>query len=185
MAWNNLNPDLLAVGYGEFDFTKQGDGLVLFWSLKNPEYPQKIYRTDCSVTSLAFANKSYNLLAVGMYDGRVAVYDVRKEDDKAVLEASYNGGKHSDSVWEVRWVDKGPERAEALVSVSSDGRVTQWSMSKGLECSDLIKLKRVSTHKKVPRTLPPPHLCCRAGPPLWFHVRAPKGRAEWDACARC
>jgi hypothetical protein len=49
----------------------------------------------------------------------------------------------------VRWVDKGPERAEALVSVSSDGRVTQWSMSKGLECSDLIKLKRVSTHKKV------------------------------------
>lgn len=50
---------------------------------------------------------------------------------------------------QVRWVDKGPERAEALVSVSSDGRVTQWSMSKGLECSDLIKLKRVSTHKKV------------------------------------
>ena len=49
----------------------------------------------------------------------------------------------------MRWVDKGPERAEALVSVSSDGRVTQWSMSKGLECSDLIKLKRVSTHKKV------------------------------------
>lgn len=102
MAWNNLNPDLLAVGYGEFDFNKQGDGLVLFWSLKNPEYPQRVYRTECSVTSLAFANKSYNLLAVGLYDGTVAVYDVRKEEDKPVLESSYNGGKHSDSVWEVR-----------------------------------------------------------------------------------
>jgi hypothetical protein len=102
MAWNNLNPDLLAVGYGEFDFNRQGDGLVLFWSLKNPEYPQRVYRTECSVTSLAFANKSYNLLAVGLYDGTVAVYDVRKEEDKPVLESSYNGGKHSDSVWEVR-----------------------------------------------------------------------------------
>eukprot|EP00281_Chroomonas_sp_CCMP1168_P011036 CAMPEP_0206279230 /NCGR_PEP_ID=MMETSP0047_2-20121206/37914_1 /ASSEMBLY_ACC=CAM_ASM_000192 /TAXON_ID=195065 /ORGANISM="Chroomonas mesostigmatica_cf, Strain CCMP1168" /LENGTH=721 /DNA_ID=CAMNT_0053709171 /DNA_START=20 /DNA_END=2186 /DNA_ORIENTATION=- len=152
MAWNKLNPDLLAVGYGEFEFTKQGDGLVLFWSLKNPEYPQKVYKTECSVTSLAFAQKSINLLAVGLYDGTVAIYDVRKEEDKPVLQSVYNGGKHSDSVWEVRWVDKGSEKAEALVSVSSDGRVTQWSMTKGLENSDLIKLKRVSTHKKAANT---------------------------------
>mmetsp|Transcript_5976 Transcript_5976/g.13861 ORF Transcript_5976/g.13861 Transcript_5976/m.13861 type:complete len:746 (-) Transcript_5976:24-2261(-) len=152
MAWNKLQPDLLAVGYGEFEFTKQGNGLVLFWSLKNPEYPMKVYRTECSVTSLAFADKSVNLLAVGLYDGTVAVYDVRKPEDKPVLESSYTGGKHSDCVWEVRWVDKGSERGEALVSVSSDGRVTQWSMSKGLEHTDLIKLKRVATHKKVANT---------------------------------
>lgn len=112
----------------------------------------KVYRTECSVTSLAFADKSVNLLAVGLYDGTVAVYDVRKPEDKPVLESSYTGGKHSDCVWEVRWVDKGSERGEALVSVSSDGRVTQWSMSKGLEHTDLIKLKRVATHKKVANT---------------------------------
>jgi hypothetical protein len=48
-------------------------------------------------------------------------------------------------------VDKGSERGEALVSVSADGRVTQWTMSKGLENSDLIHLKRVSAHKKPPQ----------------------------------
>mmetsp|Transcript_28201 Transcript_28201/g.63812 ORF Transcript_28201/g.63812 Transcript_28201/m.63812 type:complete len:738 (-) Transcript_28201:345-2558(-) len=149
MAWNKLNCDILAVGYGEFDFTNQKDGMILFWSLKNPEYPQKIIRTSCSVTSLAFADKSVNLLAVGLYDGTVAVYDVRKEDDSPVLESTFTGGKHSDAVWEVRWIDKGSERGEALVSVSSDGRVTQWSMSKGLENTDLIKLKRVANHKKT------------------------------------
>ena len=37
MAWNRLNPDILAVAYGQFDFGAQRDGLVLFWSLKNPE----------------------------------------------------------------------------------------------------------------------------------------------------
>jgi WD40 repeat protein len=73
MSWNKLNPDLLAVGYGNFDFSRQGDGLVLFWSVKNPEYPQKVYRTECSVTALAFGNHSANLLAVGLYDGTVGV----------------------------------------------------------------------------------------------------------------
>ena len=29
------------------------------------------------------------------------VYDVRKEEDKPVLESGYGGGKHSDCVWEV------------------------------------------------------------------------------------
>lgn len=150
MAWNTLQPDLLAVAYGEFEFTKQTDGLILFWSLKNPGYPMKTYRTPCSVTSIAFANRSPHLLGVGMYDGTVAVYDVRKEEDKPVLESGYGGGKHSDCVWEVRWTDKdhGAERGEVLVSVSSDGRVAQWSMSKGLEHTDLIKLKRVNTQSK-------------------------------------
>ena len=154
MSWNNLNPDLLAVGYGQFEFSKQADGLVLFWSVKNPEYPLKVYRTECSVTALAFANKARNLLAVGLYDGTVGVYDVRKPQDKRVLESTFTSGKHSDAVWEVVWVDKGSERGEALVSVSSDGRVTQWTMSKGLENSDLIHLKRVSAHKKPPPGVP-------------------------------
>jgi hypothetical protein len=73
MSWNKLNPDLLAVGYGDFEFSKQRDGLVLFWSVKNPEYPHKVYRTECSVTSVAFGNQSANLLAVGLYDGTVGV----------------------------------------------------------------------------------------------------------------
>ena len=149
MSWNRLNGDLLAVGYGSLDFSKQSDGLVLFWSVKNPEYPHKIYRTECTVTSVAFASKAANLLAVGLYDGTVGVYDVRKAEDECVLESSFTTGKHSDAVWELVWLNKGPERGEALVSVSADGRVTQWTMSKGLEYSDLIKLKRVASHKKA------------------------------------
>ena len=77
------------------------------------------------------------------------VYDVRKLEDKRVLESTFTSGKHSDAVWEVVWVDKGSERGEALVSVSSDGRVSLWTMSKGLENSDLIKLKRLASHKKA------------------------------------
>lgn len=63
-----------------------------------------------------------------------------------------SGGKHSDPVWKVKWLDRGQEQDEPLVSISSDGRVVQWSISKGLESSDLMNLKRVNK-KPVPISL--------------------------------
>ena len=52
--------------------------------------------------------------------------------------------KHTDVVWEVRWVQK-PSKGEVLVSVSGDGRVIEWSLKKGLEYNDLMQLKRQAT----------------------------------------
>ena len=87
------------------------------------------------------------MLAVGLYHDTVGVYDVRKAEDECLLENSVATGKHSDAVWQLVWLNKGPGRGEALVSVSAEGRVTQWTISEGLECSDLNKLKRVASHK--------------------------------------
>lgn len=36
-----------------------------------------------------------------------------------------------------------PSEMEVLVSVSSDGRVTQWMIRKGFESTDYLKLKRI------------------------------------------
>ncbi len=46
------------------------------------------------------------------------------------MAAGRGGGGHEDPAWRVRWVARGPERGEALVSISTDGRVTQWATSK-------------------------------------------------------
>jgi WD40 repeat protein len=96
------------------------------------------------VTALDFSLAHPNLLAVGFYDGTVAIYDMRKDTDQAVLESGQGAGKHMDAVWQVQWVDKGSEKGESLVSISTDGRVTEWSTKKGLTFTDLILLKRVS-----------------------------------------
>jgi dynein intermediate chain 4, axonemal len=82
-----MRQDLLAVAYGQFEFTNQGDGLILFWSLKNPEYPERVYRTQAGVMSLAFSERNPSLLAAGLYDGSVLIYDVRKDDEKPMLES--------------------------------------------------------------------------------------------------
>eukprot|EP00002_Diphylleia_rotans_P031932 TRINITY_DN6660_c0_g1_i3.p1 TRINITY_DN6660_c0_g1~~TRINITY_DN6660_c0_g1_i3.p1 ORF type:complete len:353 (+),score=64.46 TRINITY_DN6660_c0_g1_i3:171-1229(+) len=148
MAWNRVNQDLLVVGYGQFEFTKQKDGLILCWSLKNPVYPERIIHTTSGVTSVDFSSTHPNLLAVGMYDGTVAIFDVRRADGKPLVESGQNSGKHSDPVWEVKWVDTN-ERGERLVSVSTDGRISQWSIKKGLEFTDLMRLKRITNQAKT------------------------------------
>lgn len=63
------------------------------------------------------------------------------------MESGHTSGKHSDPVWNIKWVDRGGERGENIVSVSTDGRITQWSIKKGLEHVDLMKLKRITNKK--------------------------------------
>ncbi|KAG7387022.1 WD repeat-containing protein 78 [Phytophthora pseudosyringae] len=141
-------------------------GLVLFWSLTNPEYPERIYHLPVGVTSIDFSTSHPYLLAVGFADGVVAIYDTRKDDSAPVGTApsgtatplgaaetsparnvpvpiatsSGMSGKHLDAVWQVKWVARGG--GESVVSVSADGRVAEWSLKKGLSYSDLMTLKR-------------------------------------------
>ena len=53
------------------------------------------------------------------------------------LYCSEVNGKHTSAVWQLRWVEKeqgaDDEHSEVLVSVSTDGRVTQWAIRKGFE----------------------------------------------------
>merc|ERR1712139_426796 len=150
--WNRSNQDLLAVSYGDTSpVPKEGqEGLVLFWSLKNPTYPERVIRTRSGVTALHFSTVHPNMVSAGMHNGMVAIWDLRRPSDLPVLESgscisTNNDRKHTDVVWETRWVDRGPEKVprELLMSVSSDGNVLQWSMKKGLEQTRLMQLKRL------------------------------------------
>jgi len=157
MVWNKVNQDLLAVGYGKLDVLsdpyKAGEaldeelqgGLVLFWSLRNPEYPEKVLRTASPVTALEFSKLSPMTLAVGCLSGDVLVFDVRRDGEnwgKPIESSSGISGGHTDPVWQVKWVPRGTERIETLVTVSSDGKVLQWTIKKGLILSTLMRLAR-------------------------------------------
>lgn len=115
MCWNCVNLDLLTVGYGTCDTVVdpsrlgtavdeelQG-GLVLFWSLRNPDYPEKILRTPHAVTCLDFSKQTPSVLAVGLISGDVLVFDMRRqrEGDWGIPVESSMGmsGTHSDPIW--------------------------------------------------------------------------------------
>ncbi|CAM6013417.1 unnamed protein product [Sphagnum balticum] len=148
MAWNKANKHLLAVGYGQFEFGIQKRGMIAFWSLKNPRYPHAMITTKSGVLTLDFAIASPSLLAAGFYSGNVAIYDIRNPKEGPVIQSGFETGKHNDPIWKVQWVDHSSEHGESLVSVSTDGRVSQWSIKKDLEYVNLMRLKKVPGQNK-------------------------------------
>jgi hypothetical protein len=64
-TFNKQNQDLIAAGYGSTEFGKTTNGLILFWSLKNPKFPHKAIKTKHSITSLDFGTEHPHLLAAG------------------------------------------------------------------------------------------------------------------------
>ncbi|NXY56134.1 WDR78 protein, partial [Callaeas wilsoni] len=153
MAWNRANPDLLAVGYREFVSQGQKKGLACCWSLKNPMWPERVFRCEHGVTAVDFSLARPNLLAVGMANGCVAIYDVRSRNAAALLDSSTSLNKHKGPVWQLRWVEQdrgaaGGDKRESLMCISGDGRMTQWFIQQRLDCSDVMKIKRTESGKK-------------------------------------
>ncbi|KAM6217062.1 LOW QUALITY PROTEIN: dynein axonemal intermediate chain 4 [Rhynchocyon petersi] len=150
LAWNKANSDILAVGYGHFGFKEQKRGLACCWSLKNPMWPERIYQSPHGVTAVDFSNGSPNLLAVGYYSGSIAIYNVQSHSTVPVLNSSESPQKHLGPIWQLQWIeqDRGPtgeDKREILVSISADGRICKWVIRKGLDCHDLMRLKRTTT----------------------------------------
>jgi len=143
---NSSNKDLVAVAYGEYDISctdneKLKPGILCFWTLKNPNLPEKVIHTEHSITCCQFSKKNPHLIAIGDSHGNIAIYNIRNPNPTPISASMDIEGKHSDIIWELKWVER-EGKGEALISISGDGRVIEWSMKKGLEFSELMQLKR-------------------------------------------
>src|SRR5690606_11609029 len=92
---------------------------------------------EYGITSIAFSEQNPSLLSVGLHDGTLAIFDIRKRDEQPVLMSK----NHTGTIWDMQWINHGNE-GEKLHSVSVDGRVNSWSIKKGLECREIMRLKR-------------------------------------------
>ncbi|XP_067893388.1 dynein axonemal intermediate chain 4 isoform X2 [Heterodontus francisci] len=191
MVWNKHNLDLLAVGYGQFGYKEQRGGLICCWSLKNPMWPERIYNCESGVTALEFSADSPNLLAVGHYDGTVAIYNIRNADNGLVLDSSNDLNKHIGPVWQLKWTEqdrnsKGDEKEGTLISIAADGRIAKWTLAKGLESSDLMRIKRtgIQTSRKVTtdKEKKSEASISRQAPGMCFAFHPKKSWVAWGRC---
>ena len=144
LCWNPKNSDLFAVGYGSYNFLQQGSGFVCCYSIKNTSFPEYIFSTESGVLSLDFHAQHPSLLVVGCYDGNVHVYDVAGSDTKPIYSSTISTGQHNDPVWQVHWQKEEVGKDLNFYSISSDGNVYNWSMSKNeLNMEPVIELKLV------------------------------------------
>jgi WD40 repeat protein len=141
MTWNEVNSDILAVGYNELnpDRTRKAGvaGLVLCWSAQNIRYPERIFYAPAPVTAISFSRAHPTLIAVGCGDGSLHVYNLRDFSSTGKLTPIFHSGqtefKHLAPIWEIKWLDRGNERGEGLVTISEDGKIVEWSIKKGSE----------------------------------------------------
>jgi len=135
ICWNPVYTDLFAVSYGNYDFIEKKQqrksGLICCYTLKNTSYPEYIFECESGVMTVAF-NKDYpSLLCAGMYDGSVAVYDMRKHNGGVPIFQSHSPvTKHTDPVWQVYWGAETDKKHTNFYSISSDGDVNNWTLAK-------------------------------------------------------
>lgn len=142
VLFNPKYDDMFVVGHGSYDFLKQSTGLICVYTLKNPSFPEITYTTESGVMCLDYHPEYPYLMAVGFYDGAVAVYNLKEKNNAPAFISSAKNGKHTDPVWQVCWQDNDLDNQLNFFSISSDGRVTCWSLIKNeLHFTDIILIR--------------------------------------------
>uniref|UniRef100_A0A452RSH4 Dynein axonemal intermediate chain 1 n=1 Tax=Ursus americanus TaxID=9643 RepID=A0A452RSH4_URSAM len=137
-----------------YDFLKQGRGLLLLYSMKNPSFPEFSFSSESGIMCLDMHADHPYLVVVGHYDGNVAIYNLKKPHSQPSFRSSAKSGKHTDPVWQVRWQKDDMDNNLNFFSVSSDGRIVSWTLLKSeLVHTDVIKLKAEGTATDGPAGL--------------------------------
>jgi dynein intermediate chain 1 len=163
ICWNPKYEDLFAVGYGSYAFPKKKEdkektdergeersddilenGYIFVFSIKNNYYPEIKYTTESGVLSLDFHPNQPSYLVAGMYDGTVAVFDIKQKIKTPIITCDIRFQRHMDPVWQVKWYTHTENEEYVFYSISSDGKVIRWGFFKNktkLESEEIITLK--------------------------------------------
>ncbi|XP_072273572.1 cytoplasmic dynein 2 intermediate chain 2-like [Pyxicephalus adspersus] len=136
ISWNSTG-SIVSCAYGRL-----GDGdwstektYVCTWNLDrrgfNPNHPDVVLEVFGSVMCLAFHPSRPSIIAGGLYNGEVLVWDISRADDPLIGRTGLSIDSHTDPVHQVRWLQDQPQGQRLQVlSVSSDGKILLWQMEK-------------------------------------------------------
>ncbi|XP_068104626.1 cytoplasmic dynein 2 intermediate chain 2 isoform X2 [Hyperolius riggenbachi] len=137
ITWNSTG-SVIGCSYGRL-----GDGdwsteksYVCTWNLDrrgfNPNHPDTVLEAASSVMCLAFHPSRPSIIAGGLFNGEVLVWDTSRVDDPLIGRTGLLTDSHTDAVYQVVWPQDQPLHAHKLqvLSVSSDGKILVWQMEK-------------------------------------------------------
>ncbi|KAM7539800.1 hypothetical protein Aperf_G00000026405 [Anoplocephala perfoliata] len=149
LCWSPLYNDLFAVGLGSHDFLKHGNGMICFYSLKNPGYPEYIFWAESAVLCLDIHPELHSLICVGFNDGSVGVYKLNQEKEGPLYLSTAYSSKNTDPIWQVKWLRSDDQPNLLFYSISADGRVSSWSILKDdITCYDILKMKSLEDNNE-------------------------------------
>ena len=76
-------------------------GLVCVYSLKNPTYPDFICHSSCAILCIDINPSHSHMIAVGLIDGNVAVYNLQLKSQHPFYVSDARNGKHQNVINQV------------------------------------------------------------------------------------
>lgn len=136
MSWCPTNGDILAIGYGYYTATSgelPKTGSVFIWNIKNPVNPEKMYTFSAPVVTVEFSPFTPQLLAIGLYDGIIYVYDISNVECPQISVSPRSNSNGCEPVTCIKWVPhiKSETRLydlEPFLALSRDGIVTRYTI---------------------------------------------------------
>jgi len=131
MAWcpGTDHDDVFVVGYGSFDYAKQGKGYLVYFSMKNPSYPEGTVPSPSGIMCLSVNPKKGNLVACGLYDGSVALFDYKEKNANPLIQ-TVSVKRHGEPVWDLKWMTPDESGRGRFCSISTDGKLRCWTQVK-------------------------------------------------------
>ncbi|XP_005992148.1 WD repeat-containing protein 34 [Latimeria chalumnae] len=129
VSWNATG-SVIACAYGRLD---DGDwstenSFVCTWNLDrrglNPKRPDMVLDAPSAVMCLAFHPTQPCLIAGGLYNGEVLLWDTSRTDDPLTHRTGLSEDTPTEPVYQICWIQD-PSRYQIL-SASTDGKVLIW-----------------------------------------------------------
>ncbi|XP_051893128.1 WD repeat-containing protein 34 [Pristis pectinata] len=138
VSWN-VTGSVIACSYGRL---QDGDwstekSYVCTWNLDrrglNPNRPNVVIYVSSAVMCLAFHPTEPSLIAGGLYNGEVLVWNSSKTDDPLIARSGMSEDTHREPVYQVQWNQSlSHSNRIHILSASTDGKILIWGMdSKG------------------------------------------------------
>lgn len=133
LSWSPTG-SVIACAFGRAD---DGDwnterSCVCTWNLDrrglDPKRPDLTIDMPCAVMCLAFHPQRPSLIAGGLYNGEVVVWDTSCAQDPVLAQTGMSADTHREPVYQVHWLP-GPRRGELeVLSAGCGGRILQWRL---------------------------------------------------------
>ncbi|NXM08992.1 WDR34 protein, partial [Tyrannus savana] len=132
VSWNATG-SVIACSYGRLD---DGDwrgerSYVCTWNLDrrglNPQDPDVVLVTPSSVMCLAFHPSQPSLIAGGLFNGELVVWDTSRTGDPVIWRTGMTDDTHTDPIYQVHWLPDPKHKHHCrLLTVSTDGKILVW-----------------------------------------------------------
>ncbi|XP_072344935.1 cytoplasmic dynein 2 intermediate chain 2 [Scyliorhinus torazame] len=134
VSWN-VTGSVIACAYGRLE---DGDwstekSYVCSWNLDrrglDPIRPSTVIDVSSAVMCLAFHPVEPSLIAGGLYNGEVLVWNSSKSDDPLIARSGISDDTHREPVYQVQWIQSSSRSNRIhVLSASTDGKILIWQM---------------------------------------------------------